>query len=183
MLSVPKGLPEDVCWLWLGSIIPKKNNRAIFHHGYKPQTIYVAARIMWFITYGEDPFPLLICHRCDNPQCINPKCMFKGTTQENTADRDAKGKGLKGVPLPFDRPVIRGNDHWTRRFPEKVRRGSNGGMGSHLTEADIIQIRKDRATMTYVAIGLKYNISKKNARLIAIGESWEHVPFPTEDLG
>lgn len=39
---------------------------------------------------------LQICHRCDNPNCINPNHLFLGTTQENTKDRDLKGRTARG---------------------------------------------------------------------------------------
>jgi transcriptional regulator with XRE-family HTH domain len=39
---------------------------------------------------------LFICHDCDNPPCCNPHHLFLGTTQDNTADRDRKGRQVCG---------------------------------------------------------------------------------------
>ena len=34
----------------------------------------------------------LICHHCDNPKCINPKHLFKGTNKDNSDDKCRKGR-------------------------------------------------------------------------------------------
>jgi hypothetical protein len=39
---------------------------------------------------------LLACHLCDVPKCVNPDHLFLGTTEENTADRHAKGRDARG---------------------------------------------------------------------------------------
>lgn len=34
--------------------------------------------------------PLLICHKCDNPQCFNPDHLFAGTVKDNAVDSSKK---------------------------------------------------------------------------------------------
>jgi len=35
---------------------------------------------------------ILICHKCDNPKCINPEHLFAGTKKDNSQDMKRKGR-------------------------------------------------------------------------------------------
>jgi HNH endonuclease len=69
-------------WFWDGTYLPNGRGRYIR-----------AAR--WAYTYFIGPIAAgnWVLHHCDNPPCMNPSHWFLGTAADNSADRDAKGRG------------------------------------------------------------------------------------------
>ncbi len=51
-----------------------------------------AHRVAWALAYGEIPPKVFVCHRCDNPKCVNVEHMFLGTNADNVADMVTKGR-------------------------------------------------------------------------------------------
>lgn len=52
-------------------------------------------RISYTIANG-DPGNFHVCHSCDNPPCVNPKHLWKGTAKQNSGDMVAKDRHPRG---------------------------------------------------------------------------------------
>jgi hypothetical protein len=44
------------------------------------------------LQFGIDPWPLQVCHHCDNPPCVKGKDLFRGTGKDNMQDASRKGR-------------------------------------------------------------------------------------------
>jgi hypothetical protein len=52
----------------------------------------LAHRVAWERANGPIPEGYVICHRCDNPPCVNVDHLFLGTQRDNVYDMCAKGR-------------------------------------------------------------------------------------------
>jgi hypothetical protein len=87
--KVQKG---DGCWVWSGGLI-SGYGRFVVRHG-----LYVRAyRFSYELANGPIPDGLFVCHRCDNPPCVNPAHLFLGTCKDNFEDMRAKGRGRNPI--------------------------------------------------------------------------------------
>lgn len=130
---------SDDCWEWTAWILKG---------GYGQHRIgnskYLAHRISYTIVNG-DPGEFRVCHKCDNPKCVNPAHLWLGTDQENLKDRDQK---------------------------ERQARGITQGL-SVLTEEQVQEIIASGDSHQNLAN--QYGVTGANISYIKRGETWKHI--------
>lgn len=75
------------CVEWLGT--RKESGYGVVSSGGRK---YRAHRVVWTVCRGPIPPGMCVCHRCDNPNCINIDHLFLGTRKDNYDDMVAKGR-------------------------------------------------------------------------------------------
>ncbi len=82
---------ENECWGWSGAkdshgygIISNRNTANA-----SPEK---AHRVSFELMNGEIPHGLVVRHKCDNPECTNPKHLEVGTQKQNMQDCSSRGR-------------------------------------------------------------------------------------------
>ena len=141
------------CWMWNGSRLNSKNKNnlvygifQIYKNGI--QKSYMAHRISWFLKNGDIPDNLMVCHKCDNPLCVNPDHLFLGTNIDNMKDMVSKRRSASG-------------DKNGRR---------------KLNEEKIKEIIKRYRTGEYsTSLGREYGVSSGTICSVAEGKTWKNI--------
>ena len=87
-------LDHDGCWIWTGGEESSLDRGNSDHHGHthiNGESIG-AHRAMWIAVHGPIPEGMCVCHECDKPKCLRPKCLWLGTHADNMQDAARKGR-------------------------------------------------------------------------------------------
>lgn len=135
------------CLLWTGGTFNGRYGRiAIDGTGGKEM---LAHRASYQTFVGPIPEGMFVCHKCDNPICINPRHLFLGTAADNNADMVAKGRSARG---------------------EKHGRAK-------LTSIDVVKIRNihQLSKFSYKRIASMYSVTPMVIFNIIKGRNWTHI--------
>lgn len=105
-----------------------------------------AHRVAYAVHHG-DPGNLCVCHKCDNPMCVNPEHLFLGTQADNNRDRNEKNRHAKG------------EDH---------------GMAV-LTEREVLAIRRRYSGNNTADLADAFGVSTSTIYHVATRRTWRHV--------
>jgi hypothetical protein len=136
----------DYCWLWKGGGI----RYGKFYDGIQD---ILAHRYSYELHYGKIDNGLYVCHKCDNPKCVNPNHLFLGTQKDNL--QDATFKHRMNVPH--------------NSCGEK-------NVNSKLREEDVLEIRKlVDAGVTGTKIAKQFHIHHATVYDIKNRKIWTHI--------
>lgn len=138
------------CWEWTGG--KNENGYGTLYHD---KVLMLAHRFSYAVHSGVTPDSQIVCHRCDNPKCVNPDHLFIGTRADNNRDMRAKGRH-KPPTAP----------------PQKGAQNHN----AVLTEALVIEGRKLRAEgQKYRVIAERLGVEPNAIWCAITGKSWAHI--------
>ena len=125
------------CWLWTGQLSPNG-------YGILSATEWgnSAHRISWNIFKGKIDGELLVLHKCDVKTCVNPDHLFLGTHKDNSNDKVAKNRTIRG---------------------DKVK-------GSKLTEQKVLEIRNSNECWNVLAN--RYGVSPQTIYEVKAKKTW-----------
>jgi hypothetical protein len=144
-LTARRASGPNGCIIWTGTLTKDGYGRlAVCGDG---KSVHIGAHRAAYALHHNLPlkFDGIVCHRCDTPACINPAHLFLGTALDNNADRDTKGRQVRGERAPF----------------------------AKLTAADVLAIRADDRARREIA--KHYGITVHSVGHIQRRVTWRHI--------
>lgn len=141
------------CWEWVGAKRRGYGRLTVGSRVDGSRRSVSAHRLSYELTCGEIPSGMYVCHRCDNPSCINPEHLFLGSLQDNIKDREKKRRNITFVGEELHNAKLTRKDVRDARW-ERTYRGTS-----------------------FQKIADKYGVSKKTIQSAIAGETWKCVPY------
>ena len=156
LYSKAKKNERSGCWEWQGSTRRGYGRLIVGSRKDGTRKNESAHRLSYILSVGNIPDGLEVCHKCDNPSCINPNHLFLGTKQENAADRERKGRNI----------VFTGEEQPRAKLTKKKVKDARW---EHAFNGTSFQKLAD-----------KYGVSKKTMQNAIKGVTWKCVPYMPE---
>ena len=123
---------SEGCWGWTGKV--DKAGYGQFKIGGRNGKTHFAHRVSYTLFRGEIPEGMCVCHKCDNPSCVNPEHLWLGTNADNSRDAMAKGR-LRGAiaPPPAHPPRLKELRDQQLPNPHPSRRSKHTSMALSIT--------------------------------------------------
>lgn len=148
---------DNGCWEFNHSLNNKGYGRISCKFESDPKIKnYYAHRAMWISIYGPEFEKPFVCHRCDNPKCINPKHLFLGNNSDNMLDCNKKGRANRELAVL----KYRGENHPRATITEKI-------------AIEIKELFKNG--MRFCDISKKYGIHKNTVLRLCRNQTWKHI--------
>ncbi len=165
------------CWNWA---------RGSFRAGYGAiahgKRTLKAHRVSYELHVGPIPAGMLVCHKCDNPRCVNPDHLFLGTVRDNALDMVSKGRAARrfGRDNPMYGRTGESNPFFGKQHSENTKANlSERQLGTKhcfakLTESAAFDIFS-RPDERICDLARKHGVSNAAVWQVRNGYSWNHV--------
>lgn len=140
--SVDKSNLEG-CWIWTGYKMKSGHGQ----YSFNGDNVYTH-RFAYLTVNPNFDQTLQVCHKCDNPSCVNPSHMFLGTQSDNSKDMVSKKRYAVGQAV-----------------------------GGALSEEDVLKIIEMYKTGLYKqrTLGRKFGVNASQISRIVNGRRWGHL--------
>lgn len=148
---------EDECWPWLGYKNWGKRGGGYGRMDvlgvsgvYSHRLAYISANPGCGLTIDQRDGKFIL-HRCDNPECCNPKHLYIGDHAQNMRDKVERGRQYK--PRSFESPRAK------------------------LSREQVIELRRDRANgIGTKALMERYGLSRSGVKQIVQRRYYKDIP-------
>jgi len=140
--SIPE--PNTGCHLWTGGY-QTSGYGAVSYSRDGIKYWKQAHRFSWEVQRGPIPEEMQVCHKCDNPACVNVEHLFLGTNSDNMRDAVAKGRHGGRKRRGENHPLAKLSDAQALEIRSSLERGVDLAKRYGVSPATICVIRRGTA--------------------------------------